>query len=107
MVTVCKGCGRQLLDSEEVCPECNTAVPVSLESLSPEEVWESEFKRVRLHWIIVVVLFWVTSAITAGLFLINGSAYVNELIFIAAVFMVLGVYLKTKVMRMQRKEPTT
>jgi hypothetical protein len=70
------------------------------------EKWEKEFKRVKQHWIVVVTLFWVTAAITAGLFIINGSVYLNELVFISAIFMVLGIYLKTKVLRIQRKKPT-
>ncbi len=102
---VCKGCGRQLSDTELVCPECNTALPIASDS-SPIEVWEKEFQRVKLHWIVVVIIFWVTVAVIAGLFLIHGNAYLNELVFLAAIFMVLGVYLKTKVMRIQRKKPT-
>ncbi|MEW8509038.1 MAG: hypothetical protein AB2598_20320 [Candidatus Thiodiazotropha sp.] len=104
MAVVCKGCGRQLLGTESVCPECNTTLPVAQDT-SPLEEWESEFNRVRMHWIIVVIIFWVTAAVTTGLFFIKGSAYLNELVFIAAIFMVLGVYLKTKVLRLQRKKP--
>ena len=101
---ICKGCGRQLSDTELACPECNTALPVASDS-SPIENWEKEFERVKLHWIVVVIMFWVTVVMIVGLFLIHGSAYLNELIFFAAIFMVLGVYLKTKVMRIQRKKP--
>ena len=106
MVTtmVCKGCGRVLLETESVCPECNTTV-VDETVLSAKGVWEQELKRVKLHWVVVVILFWVTLAVTAGLFVIHGSAYLNELVFLSAIFMVLGIYLKTKVMLVQRKMP--
>jgi len=103
---VCKGCGRQLLDTDTVCPECNTAVHSGPE-LSPMAAWEKEFKQVRLHWIISVIIFWVTLAVTLGLYLIHGSAYINELGFLALFFMVMGVYLKTRVLYTQRKKPKT
>ncbi|MBF0264262.1 MAG: hypothetical protein HQL46_03255 [Gammaproteobacteria bacterium] len=101
---ICKGCGLQLSDTDTHCPECNMAVPQK-EELDPLTEWENEYSKVRFHWIISVVLFWTTAGITAGLFLIHGQAYINELAFIAAVFMALGVYLKTKVLALQRKKP--
>ncbi len=101
---ICTGCGQQLSNGESVCPACNTALPVVSKSASLE-AWETDFNRVKLHWIIVVLMFWVTVAVTAGLFLIHGSAYLNELVLFAIVFMVVGVYLKTRVMYVQRKKP--
>jgi len=67
--------------------------------------WKAEYERIKFHWIIAVTLFWATAGITAGLFIIQGGAYLNELIFIAGIFMVLGVYLKTKVMMLERNKP--
>ncbi|PIE43681.1 MAG: hypothetical protein CSA50_03490 [Gammaproteobacteria bacterium] len=67
--------------------------------------WTAEYNRVKFHWVVVVVLFWATTGITAGLFIVQGHVYLNELIFIAGIFMVLGVYLKTKVMVLERKKP--
>ena len=101
---ICKGCGRQLSESDKFCPECNMQVPVE-EEHDEFKAWEAEFNKVKLHWIIAVLLFWTTAGITTGLYLIHGSFYVNELIFIAAVFMALGVYLKTKVLVLQKKKP--
>ena len=81
-------------------------MPVTREDNSdPVKTWESNYKRIRFHWIISVVMFWTTAGITAGLYLIHGEAYVNELVFIAAIFMALGVYLKTKVLALERKKP--
>lgn len=104
--TSCKGCGRELSAAEIECPVCNSSLHVAPD-ISSIEGWEQELKRVRFHWIVVVIIFWVTAVITAGLFLINGSAYLSELIVIAAVFMVLGVYLKTKVLKIQHNKPTS
>jgi hypothetical protein len=101
---ICKGCGRQLSESDTNCPECNLAVTREDKS-DPFKTWESDYKRIRFHWIISVVLFWTTAGITAGLYLIHGQAYINELVFIAAVLMALGVYLKTKVLALERKKP--
>ncbi|PID42705.1 MAG: hypothetical protein CSB48_09035 [Proteobacteria bacterium] len=67
--------------------------------------WTAEYNRVRFHWVIVVTIFWVTTGITAGLFIIQGGVYLNELLFIAAIFMVLGVYLKTRVLMLERNKP--
>ena len=101
---ICKGCGRQLEESDKKCPECNLPVAEE-EALDPLQEWEREYKKVRFHWIISVVMFWTTAGITLGLYLIHGAPYINELVFIAAVFMALGVYLKFKVQRLQHKKP--
>ncbi len=100
----CQGCGQQLSATDTVCPECGKKAPQK-EETDPLKAWEANYKRIRFHWIIVVVMFWTTAGITAGLYLIQGRVYINELVFIAAVFMVLGVYLKTKVIALQRKRP--
>ncbi|MBF0470065.1 MAG: hypothetical protein HQL48_01690 [Gammaproteobacteria bacterium] len=102
----CKGCGVKLPADKSLCPECHTPRE-SKQPLPPLEQWQQEMKRVRFHWVIVVTLFWVTTAVICGLYLIHGSVYINELVFIAAIFMALGVALKTKVLRLQQKKPVS
>ena len=81
----CQGCGQQLSATDTVCPECGKSVPKNEETDSLE-AWEANYKRIRFHWVITVVMFWTTAGITAGLYLIQGRAYINELVFIAAIF---------------------
>ena len=99
----CEECGRELQKKEAVCQECHP--PVTLFSLfTPCEDIDAEYKRIRLLWVISVTMFWATIGILAGIYLILGSAYLSELILIAGIFMFLGVYLKTRIVLLQRKK---
>ena len=102
-VKKCKECGRELQDKEVVCKECHP--PITFSSLfTPCEDINAEYKRIRLLWVISVTMFWVTIGLLAGIFLILGSAYLNEIMLIAGIFMFSGVYLKTKMVLLQRKK---
>lgn len=104
-VAVCKGCGATLTASEGRCPSCDTPLSAATEGSAMAQ-WEQELKRIKLHWVVVVILFWLTCLMVVGMFFIHGSAYFSELILIAAIFMVLGVYLKSKVLYLQRRGPS-
>jgi len=89
----------------ELEPEPDAAPDEPEPEPTPLEAWEKEFATLKLHWVVVVSLFWVSILVMGGLFLIRGAAYITEIGLLAAIFGVVGVQLKTKVLLLKRKKP--
>ncbi len=102
-VKKCKACGRELLNKEVVCKECHP--PITFASLlTPGEDVNAEYKRIRLLWVLSVTMFWVTIGLLGAIYMVFGNSYMTEIMLIAVILLFSGVYLKTKVIALQRKK---
>jgi hypothetical protein len=98
----CEECGGDLPKKGAICRECHP--PLTFSTLvTPREDIRAEYKRIRLLWVISVTLFWATIGLLGGIYLVLGSAYLSELLLIAGLFMFAGVYLKTKIVLLQKQ----
>lgn len=102
-VKKCKECGRELLKKEAVCKECHP--PITFSSLlTPSQDINAEYKRIRLLWVLSVTMFWVTIGLLGAIYMVFGNSYLTEIMLISVILLFSGIYLKTKMLALQRKK---